>query len=113
NAMRGKADSRPGRCLRWSDLEGVTLISPKMRVTGPKQTVPKSKMEPSHVPASCASLSRSSPKEELPHGEDRFRRDSSRGGDHDCPAACGHHVGRGPKPKDGPRRRCSARARPR
>src|SRR5262245_20180978 len=29
-----------------------------MRVTGPKQqTVPDSKMEPSHVPASCASVS--------------------------------------------------------
>src|SRR2546428_11453802 len=94
-----------------TDLEGVTPISPKNAGTGPNQRVPQSRMEPSDVPASCASVS--SPKEELPHGEDRFRRDSSRGGGHDCPTTCGHHFGQGAKPKDGPRRRRSARARPR
>jgi hypothetical protein len=45
--------------------------------------------------------------------QDRFRSGSSRSGADDCSVACQHHSGQGPNPKDGPRRRCSARAGPR
>src|SRR5207253_6703797 len=53
------------------------------------------------------------PKEEPSHDEDHFRRGDSRGGADACAVACRCHSGRGPKRKDGPRRRCSDRAGPR
>ena len=65
----------------------------------------------SHVPARCVAVS--SPRRQSQMMKYRFRSGSSRSGADDCSVACQHHSGQGPNPKDGARRRCSARAGPR
>src|SRR5262249_61063036 len=95
---------KPSRPTTTVSLVGGRLPSPCFRTLGPP---------PLNLPCSSPLCGCTKPKEALPHDEDRFRRDSSRGGADDCPAACEHHFGQGPKPEDGPGRRRSARPGPR